>query len=129
MARTLASWPCLGGAGCSAALEALRTAAPTDDELARARAVRLALLEGAGDDVRGLTDLWLTAIVLGNGTPQPEQERAALLKVTAEDVHRLARAVLKSSTLRWVVSGERGAATGAVEGNKLGRLRALLPGR
>lgn len=111
------------------ALEALRTGAPSDEEVARAKAVRLARLEGAGDDARGLSDLWVTAIVLGNGTPQPEQERAALLRVTADDVQKLARVVLNPGTLRWVVLGERGAATRAVEGNKLGRVRALQPGR
>lgn len=112
-----------------ATLESLRERPPTSAELARAKGVRAGELEAAQDDARRAADAWVTAIALGERYPRPGQERAELERVTAADVQRLARGVLRAGTLRWIVSGDPGVAARAAAANGMGRLVTLTPGQ
>ena len=110
-------------------LEQMREAPPTAQEVQRAKAVRLAELDAAYDDVFDTSQEWLRAIALGTGAPRIEEERAEIASVTAADVHKLARTILARGSTRWVVSGDRSAAARAVQGNALGQLHWMLAGR
>jgi predicted Zn-dependent peptidase len=112
-----------------AAFEKLQQSPPTDDELTRAKALRLAEIESSYDDVLSSTHTWLRALGLGYSAPRLEQERAGIEKVTAKDVFRVARAIFRPKTIRWVVSGDRKIATAAVEASHAGRLKPYVPGR
>jgi len=109
------------------ALTSLHDAPPTDDEVRRAKALQIAELESAWDDTGSITRTWLEALTLGSGVPHPEQERAALEKVTASDVQKLARTLLRPKTVRWMVSGDKSLATRAVEASGFGKLRPFVP--
>jgi zinc protease len=98
---------------------------PSDAEVERAKAMRLGELEGEWDDALQLAEAWERAMSFGRLRPGLEEERAAIDRLGPEEVRTLARAVLRPSTLRWIVSGEPRAASRAVEGNGIGRLRAL----
>lgn len=102
-------------------LDAARDALPGEDELKRAKGIRLGELDAAYEDATTTSATWTRAIVLGAGAPRLDEERAELGKVTAGDVQRVARAVLKARSIHWVVSGDRRAASRAVEASKLGR--------
>jgi zinc protease len=106
-------------------LDGARAEPPTDLEVERAKAIRLGELEGAWDDSLRLADVWTRAIGLGESRPRLEEERAEIARIGGEEIRALAKAVLRPSTLRWIVSGEPRAASRAVEGNGIGRLRAL----
>ena len=110
------------------AFESLRDKPPGEDEVRRAKALRLAEIESAYDDVVSSTRTWLKALTLGYGAPRLDQERAALERVTAKDVQKIARAIFKPKTIRWVVSGDRRIATQAVEASA-GKLKPFVPGR
>jgi predicted Zn-dependent peptidase len=112
-----------------AALEAMRTGRPGDAEVARARALRLARLEAAWDDALQIRQAWLEAIAMGAERPSLERRRSDLERVTADEVARLAREVLRPAALRWVVSGDRKAAALASEANGLGKPLTLTLGR
>jgi len=111
------------------AFEGLREKPPTDDEVRRAKALRLAEIEASYDDVVSSTRTWLKALMLGYGAPRLDQERAALERVTAKDVQKIARTIFKPKTIRWVVSGDRRIATQAVEASGAGKLKPFVPGR
>jgi zinc protease len=106
-------------------LESARASPPTAAELERARSVLLARLEAAGDDAAGSADLWLEAIALGRPGPLLDREREALARVTASEVHQVARAVLRPDRIRWVFSGDPRVAAAAVGANRLGPLRSF----
>lgn len=106
-------------------LEEARNALPSEEELQRAKALRIAQIDSAWEDAFAISLTWVRAIALGSGTPRLEQERAEIGQVTAKEVQKVARAVLSLKTTRWVLSGEKQAATRAVEGNRLGRLQKL----
>ena len=110
-------------------LERARTTPPTAAELRRAKALRLAELDSSYDTAFDTTHTWLRAIALGTGSPRLDRERAEIEKVTSADLEKLARTVLSPKTIRWVLSGDRVVATRAVEGNGLGKLHKLSPGR
>jgi predicted Zn-dependent peptidase len=112
-----------------AAFDRLRDTPPTDDEVRRAKALRLSELESSYDDVLTSTRTWMQALTLGYGAPRLEQERAGIEKVTARDVQRVAKAIFRARTIRWVVSGDRKVAAHAVESSGAGRLKAYGPGR
>ena len=107
-------------------LEGLRTAPPTAAELTRARALHVARLESAHDDLARSTDTWLEATLLGKRGPRLDAERRALDQVTGAEVQAIARTVLRPDTLRWIVSGDPSAAALAIESTRLGRLRPYL---
>lgn len=111
------------------ALEDLRTAGPSADEVERARGVRLAELDAAAADVAGLTRSWEEAIVLGEDRPRPGRRRAELAAVTTAQVRELARTVLRPGSLRWILSGEPAAAARATAANGLGVVAPLQPQR
>jgi predicted Zn-dependent peptidase len=112
-----------------AVFERLREQPPTDDELKRAKALRLAEIESSYDDVMSSTHAWLKALTLGYGSPRMEQERAGIERVTAKDVLKVARAIFRPKTIRWVVSGDKKVATAAVESAGVGTLKRYVPGR
>jgi predicted Zn-dependent peptidase len=95
---------------------------PTDEEIARAKGVILARLDASMDDVGHSLDTWLTAIAYGDGTPHPDQERAALQAVSAAEVRALAVKIFTLPSFRWVVSGDKAAAVKAFETTGLGKL-------
>jgi zinc protease len=109
-------------------LDETRGALPNEEELQRAKAQRLAQLDSAWENAFAISRTWERAIALGNGTPRIEQERAEIEKVTAKEVQKVAREVLSLKTTRWVFSGEKQAASHAVDANHLGRLRQISPG-
>jgi zinc protease len=100
-----------------------------DEEVARARAILLGQLESTWDDAEGIATAWVRAIALGRQRPRPQEDRAAIARVTGDEVRALSRSLLEGGTLRWIVSGEARAASRAVVGNRLGTLRSLTPGR
>ncbi len=106
-------------------LEAARLSPPSMDELRLAKAMQLASIENSLEGLGRIVGSWEEAIALGFGAPRPEQDRAELEKVTAEEVHRLARKVLAPEGIRWIFSGEQAFAAKAAEANGMGRLRAL----
>lgn len=110
-------------------LDGAREGLPGEDEVQRAKALRIGEIDSAYDDVSSTTRAWLFALTLGNGAPRLEQERAEIERVTAKDVQRLARSLLRPGTIRWVLSGDKQAATKAVQANALGKLRPFAPGR
>lgn len=110
-------------------LEAARLAPPGDPELERARALRLAEVEAAGDDVEQLSAAWVEALALGRPAPRLAEERAALERVSAADVQRLGRTVFDPAAVRWILSGDTRVAARAAEAAGLGRPRALGPVR
>ena len=110
-------------------LEAARTRAPVAAEVARAKALRLAQLEGAWDDADRIAQTWREAIALGTPRPSLERRRAEIERVTVDDLARLAQEVLRPETIRWVVSGERLVAASATAANGLGPPAALVVGR
>ncbi|MCA1828809.1 MAG: insulinase family protein [Myxococcales bacterium] len=112
-----------------AAFERLRENPPADDEVRRAKALRLAEIESSYDDVLTSTRTWLKALTLGYGAPRLEQERAGIEKVTPKDVLRVAHAIFKPKTIRWVVSGDHKIAAQAVESSGAGKLKPYVPGR
>jgi len=75
------------------------------------------------------TRTWLRAITLGNGTPRIEQERAALERVTAKDVLRIARAIFKPKTNQVGSIGRSKDRHQAVESSGPGKLKPFIPGR
>jgi zinc protease len=109
-------------------LEELRESPPTDDEVRRAKSLCLAELDSSYDDAGAITREWLRAITLGSGVPQLEKERAAIERVTVQDVRRLARSLFRLKTFRWVVSGDARAARQAFEVTRLGKLKPFAPG-
>jgi predicted Zn-dependent peptidase len=111
------------------ALLAARASPPAAEAVERARALLLADLEAGSDDVAQLAGSWVRALVRGHAAPRPAQERADLERVTAADVHRLARALLEPGSLRWILSGDARVAARAAEATGMGRLRPLAPQR
>lgn len=103
-------------------LNVARDALPSAEEVKRAKARRLAELDEAYGDMLHASETWTKAIVIGSGSPRLAEEWAEIEKVTAEDIQKVARVVLKANTIRWVVSGDRRAASRATEANSLGRL-------
>jgi zinc protease len=112
-----------------ATLDGLRAAPLSEAELRRAKALRQAWREEAYDDVDRAAEAWIEAIGLRGGAPRLEEERAALERVTAEQVRRVAATVLRPETLRWVLSGDPAAAAKAVQANRLGKLVPFRLGR
>jgi zinc protease len=110
-------------------LERAQTAEPTPAELERAKAVRLSELETAYETALDASHTWVEAVAIGTGAPRLEQERAAIEKVTAAEVQKLARSVLSLKTVRWVVSGDKLVASRAIEATGVGRLHKISPGR
>jgi zinc protease len=108
---------------------ALAAAPPSAEELARARALLLAEEEAALDDADGLARAWLEALALGQAAPRPEERRAALERVEAGDLQRLARALLRPGAVRWILSGDTAAATRAADAAGQGPLRPVMLGR
>jgi zinc protease len=106
-------------------LDAAASAPPTDEEVRRAKAIRMAELEGAWDDAPSIAAAWLHALALGKARPRLAEERAELERIAPDEVRALARSVLTPAALRWIVSGEPRTAARAVDGNRLGTLRAL----
>lgn len=108
-------------------LEEMVSRPPSPAELARARAQALARLEDGGG-VAQAAAAWHDALRLGQQAPPGRDRRAELERVTPEEVRRVAQALLKKGTLRWVLSGDRVAAAKAVRESGLGRLVAYQPG-
>jgi zinc protease len=107
------------------ALAAFRAGPTGAAELARARAFRLAALDDEEEDVAREAAAWVEAIALGPGAPRPEQERADVAAVTAEEVQRIAAAALRPDGLRWILSGDPAVAARAARASGLGRVVAL----
>lgn len=110
-------------------LEEAGRSPPAPAELARARALRLAALESAGDDAAGVAGAWLRALALGQAAPRLAEERAALERASAAEVQRAAQALFAPGAVRWILSGDAKVAARAAEANGLGRLKALGPNR
>jgi hypothetical protein len=75
--------------------------------------------------VFGASQEWIRALVLGRDL---RASRAEIGRVTAADVQKLARAILARSSTRWVISGDRSAATRAVQAIAIGECIACWPG-
>lgn len=108
-----------------ATLEALRGGAPTPEELRRAKALRLAALDGTQEDVDGEAAAWTEALALGLRAPRRAEEAAEIERTTAEEVRRIAAAALRPDAIRWIFSGDPAVAARAVRENGLGRLLGL----
>lgn len=107
------------------ALAAVRDRPPGPEELARAKAVRLAALDGGEEDAVREAEAWTEAIALGDPAPRGAREAAEIAATTGEDVRRVAAAALRPDGLRWILSGDPAVAARAVRANGLGRLVAL----
>jgi zinc protease len=107
------------------ALERFRAAGPSEAELTRARALRLAALDEDEEDTSREADAWTEAIAIGPGAPRPEAERRDVGAVTAAEVRRIAAVALRPDGLRWILSGDPAVAAEAVRASGLGRLVAL----
>jgi len=117
-----------GGEGLKAfreTLAAVRAAPPSASELAHALGQVQAELDASWDDAHHISAAWTEAIALGEDRPRPERRRAELMAVTADELWRAAREVLRPEATRWVVSGETAAAARASEANGLGAPLAL----
>jgi hypothetical protein len=90
----------------------------------RAKGLRLAEIESAYDDASSATRTWLRALTLGTGAPRLEAEHKELEQVTTAEVQKLPRTVLRPQAIRWVVSGERRAASQAFASAGFGKLQA-----
>lgn len=110
-------------------LENLRDGPPDEDELVRARALLQAERDAALEDADGLARLWVDALARGLRAPPIDAERDAVERVTAADVQRAARSVLRPGAVRWILSGDTVAAGSAASANGLGPLRQLVLGR
>jgi predicted Zn-dependent peptidase len=106
-------------------LAGLRTEPPTEEELARARALAVAEREASVENASAILDAWIGALVLGQTAPDPGRECAEIEHVTAADLQRVAREVFSSGSVLWILSGDRMAATAAADANELGPLRPL----
>jgi predicted Zn-dependent peptidase len=107
--------------------DGMRTHPPTEEEVRRAKALRLAEIDSSWDDVLSSTHTWMEALTLGNGTPRLEQERAELERVTVKDVQKLARTLFGKRPVRWVVAGDKALAAKAVEASGFGKLQPYVP--
>lgn len=110
-------------------LEDAARVAPGAPELERARALRLAGLESAGEGVEPVAAAWIRALALGQSAPRLAQERSAIERVTAADVQRAATALLDAGGVRWILSGDARVAARAAQANGLGALQPLAPVR
>lgn len=107
--------------------DALHAKPITEDEVQRAKSLRLAELESSADDVARSTRSWIEALTVGTGAPRVEQERAAIEKVTVREVQKLARQLFRAKTIGWIVSGDKAAAAKAVQASGLGVLKPFKP--
>jgi len=105
-------------------LDEARTRLPTNVEVQRAKGVLLAELDSTADDVQSIERSWLDALEFGSGTPKIAEERAAIERVTAADVRKVAETMLAPKTMRWLVSGDKKAARAA----SLGTVQPWSPG-
>jgi predicted Zn-dependent peptidase len=109
-------------------LQGLRDSPPTESEVGRAKARCVAEIESAEDDAMGITAQWLRALTLGYDRPHPDQERAAIEKVSLASVQKLARSIFRVNRFRWVVSGDAAVAKHAFAKSMRGKLKPFLPG-
>lgn len=106
-------------------LDGVASTPPTDEEIRRAKGLLVGGIESSWDDSGRIAATWLEALRMGRARPRLDEDRGGIERVSPDELRALARTVLRPSALRWIVSGEARAAAQAVEGNELGRLRAL----
>ena len=103
-------------------LEALASAPPTADELARAKRQIIVATEVQDHSAAGATMAWLTALELGARTPRADRSVQA---VTAEQVHAIARRVLNTGQVRFLLGGAPNYAQQAARMAGLGAVRTV----
>ena len=105
-------------------LEGLRKDPPTEEEIELAKGLWVAGLESSFDDIGKATETWIETLFLGEGAPRIEQERAEIERVTGAEVRKLAAKLFDLERFRWVVSGDRAAASRAFEASGFGKLQS-----
>ncbi|MCC7382923.1 MAG: insulinase family protein [Deltaproteobacteria bacterium] len=106
------------------AIDGLRSAPVSDDELAWAKGVALARWRGAQESLGGVVGLWVQALLLG-ARPDVAGKMRAIEAVTAADVQMLAMGLLDPSALQIIAAGEPGPSSAAFAGNHLGKVRTV----
>ena len=104
-------------------LQRLASAPPSQAELERAKAQLLAVKGAANSSVQATVARWTRA--LAQGQNRPADTRAAIRDITVDTVHALAKKVLRTGTVRYVLGGTPSTAREAAQVAGLGRMRTV----
>lgn len=106
------------------AMQQMQDAPPTDDEVARAKALLIGEAEAAHDSVSSSVATWSKALELGQTAP-PSDRVAAIGAVTTQDVAAMANKVLAKKSLQLLLAGEPAVAKTAVRKSGFGKALVL----